>query len=49
MIKLKSAIASERAAKIYGLNIIKKDINNNKDNHTKFIIIARDLNSKGKL
>ncbi|MBU3103228.1 prephenate dehydratase [Clostridium gasigenes] len=41
--KTKSAIASERAAKIYGLNIIKKAINNNKDNHTKFIIIARDL------
>ena len=41
--KTKAAIASERAAKIYGLNIIKKAINNNKDNHTKFIIIARDL------
>lgn len=41
--KTKAAIASERAAKIYGLNIIKESINNNKDNHTKFIIIGRDL------
>lgn len=41
--KSKAAIASERAAKIYGLNIIKKAINNNKNNHTKFIIIGRDL------
>lgn len=41
--KSKAAIASERAAKIYGLNIIKRAINNNKDNHTKFIIIGRDL------
>lgn len=41
--KSKAAIASERAAKIYGLNIIKRAINNNKDNHTKFIIIARNL------
>jgi len=41
--KSKAAIASERAAKIYNLNIIKESINNNKDNHTKFIIIGRDL------
>lgn len=41
--KTKAAIASERAAKIYGLNIIEKAINNNKDNHTKFIIIGKDL------
>lgn len=41
--KTKAAIASERAAKIYGLNIIKEAINTNKDNHTKFIIIGRDL------
>ncbi|MGL5353119.1 MAG: chorismate mutase [Clostridium sp.] len=41
--KTKAAIASGRAAKIYGLNIIKEAINNNKDNHTKFIIIGRDL------
>lgn len=41
--KSKAAIASERAAQIYKLNIIKKAINNNKNNHTKFIIIGRDL------
>lgn len=41
--KTKAAIASKRASEIYGLNIIKEAINNNKDNHTKFIIIGRDL------
>lgn len=39
----KAAIASKRAAKIYGLNIIKECINNQKDNYTRFIIISRDL------
>lgn len=39
----KAAIASKRAADIYGLKIIKKCINNQKDNYTRFIIISRDL------
>ena len=41
--KTKAAIASDRAAKIYNLNIIKRAINNKQDNHTKFIVVGRDL------
>lgn len=39
----KAAIASKRAAQIYGLDIIKENINDKKDNHTKFIIIGKEL------
>lgn len=42
--KTKAAIGSKRAADIYGLNIVKESINDKKDNHTKFIIIGKDLN-----
>lgn len=41
--KKKAAIGSKRAAKIYGLSILKDNINDKKDNHTKFIIIGKDL------
>lgn len=41
--KSKAAIASERAAKLYDLRIIKKDVNDLKNNYTRFIIIGRDL------
>lgn len=41
--KSKAAIASKRAAEIYNLEILKEKINDKKDNHTKFIIIGRDL------
>jgi chorismate mutase/prephenate dehydratase len=41
--KSKAAIASERAAKCYGLEIIKGNINNQSENATKFIIIGRNL------
>ena len=41
--KSKAAIASERAAKLYDLNIIKKDVNDLKNNYTRFIVIGRDL------
>lgn len=41
--KSKAAIASERAAKLYDLKIIKKDVNDLKNNYTRFIIIGRDL------
>lgn len=40
--KTKAAIASERAAKIYGLKILEKGINSGKLNSTRFIIIARE-------
>lgn len=41
--KSKAAIASERAAKIYGLDIIDKEINDNESNNTKFVIISKKL------
>ena len=41
--KSKAAIASERAAKLYDLKIIKKDVNELKNNYTRFIVIGRDL------
>lgn len=41
--KSKAAIASERAAKIYGLDLIEKGINDNESNNTKFVIISKKL------
>ena len=41
--KSKAAIASSRAAKIYNLDIIEKEINDNKNNNPKFIIISKNL------
>lgn len=41
--KSKVAIASKRAAKIYGLNIIKECINDQKNNSTRFVIISKDM------
>lgn len=38
-----AAVASEKAAKLYNLNIIKKDINYNNSNYTRFIIIGKEL------
>ncbi len=37
----KAAIASEKAAKLYNLDIIEKDINDNENNYTRFVIISR--------
>ena len=39
----KAAIGSKRAADIYNLSILKENINDKKDNHTKFIIIGKEL------
>ncbi|WP_238882160.1 prephenate dehydratase [Clostridium sp. YIM B02551] len=45
----KAAIASKRAASIYGLDILKENINNEESNHTRFIIIGKNIeNSKEK-
>ena len=38
-----AAVASEKAAKLYNLDIIKKDINYNNRNYTRFIIIGKEL------
>ncbi len=39
----KVAIASNRAASIYGLDIIESNINNQSDNSTRFIIISKNI------
>lgn len=39
----KSAIGSKRAGKLYNLEILKENINNNIENYTRFIIIGRDF------
>ena len=38
--KEKAAIASEYAAKLYGLEVLKKGVNDNEDNSTRFIIVT---------
>ncbi|ENZ02645.1 chorismate mutase [Clostridium thermobutyricum] len=39
----KAAIGSRRAAEIYGLKILRSNINDEKDNHTRFIIVSKEL------
>ena len=41
--KSKAAIASVRAAEIYDLKVLAENINNNTNNHTRFIVIGKDL------
>lgn len=41
--KSKAAVASDRAAKIYDLDIIKEGINYQKDNYTRFVVISREM------
>ena len=41
-IRSQAAIASERAAEIYGLKVIEKNINFSDDNATKFVILTRE-------
>lgn len=42
-IKNKACVASKKAAEIYGLDILKENINYNKNNYTKFVIIGKNL------
>jgi monofunctional chorismate mutase, gram positive-type, clade 2 len=44
--KTKGAIASLKAAELYDLEILQKDIQNTQSNHTRFIILSRELNNK---
>lgn len=39
----KAAIASKMAAKVFGLDILAENINSNKNNRTRFIIIGRNM------
>ena len=41
--KTKAAIASTRAAKLYGLKVLAENINNNTNNYTRFIVIGKKL------
>ncbi|QZY53640.1 chorismate mutase [Crassaminicella profunda] len=41
--KMKAAVASKKAAKLYDLDIIASNINYNKSNYTRFIIIGKNL------
>lgn len=43
--KENAAIASEAAAKIYGLKILQSNIETNPQNYTRFVVIAREDNS----
>ena len=41
--KSKSAIASKLSAEIYGLEIIKSDIQDDKENYTRFLVFQKDI------
>ena len=43
--KSKAAICSQSAAKLYGLEIIARDINSQNDNYTRFIVISAYMNA----
>lgn len=43
-LKSKVCIASKKAAELYGLSILKENINYNKNNYTRFIIIGKNKN-----
>lgn len=44
--KYKAAIGSKKASEVYGLDIIKANINNSNNNYTRFIIIGKNLEIK---
>ena len=41
--KSKAAIASNLSAEIYDLEIIEKDIQDNKENFTRFLLMGKDI------
>lgn len=42
--KTKAAVASKKAAEVYGLEVIEECINNKEENFTRFVVIAKELN-----
>lgn len=44
--KYKVAIGSKKASEVYGLDILKANINNSNNNYTRFIIIGKNLETK---
>ncbi len=42
--KTKAAIAAKENANVYGLDILEENINTNKDNTTRFIIVSKEIN-----
>ncbi len=46
--KTMAAIASAKAAEIYGLQILKNNINSNATNTTRFVVIGKDMETNGK-
>ncbi|MCT8978401.1 chorismate mutase [Clostridium sp. CX1] len=45
-LKSKACVASKKAAEVYGLDILKENINYNSNNYTRFIIIGRHMEPK---
>ena len=41
--KSKAAIASKLSAEIYGLDILKSDIQDDKENFTRFLVFQKDI------
>ena len=41
--KSKAAIASKLSAEIYGLDILKSDIQDDKENFTRFLVFKKDI------
>ncbi len=46
--KTLAAIASDKAADIYGLEILRKNVNSNANNTTRFVVIGKEMESNTK-
>jgi chorismate mutase/prephenate dehydratase len=46
--KTKAAVGSKKAAQLYGLKVIKANINTNQENYTRFIVISSSLEESDK-
>lgn len=41
--KKKACVASKQASEVYGLKVLKENINNSSNNHTRFIVIGKNI------